>query len=337
MKTSLFNYILPEELIAQHPIKNRDHSRLLILDKKTNEITHKHFYNLVDELTNNDVLVINNTKVIPARLIGKKETGGVIEILLLHENEDDTWECLIKPAKRLKENQTVYFSDLLNATLIKRLDEGRGIFKMNYKGIFLEALEKLGEMPLPPYIHEKLKNKNSYQTIYAKENGSAAAPTAGLHFTKDLLEKIKNKGIEIIEITLHVGLGTFRPVKEANIINHKMHQENYYISKEAEEKLNKAIKNKKNIIPVGTTSLRTLEANYNNGFHSGYYNTDIFIYPGYKFKVVKSLITNFHLPESTLIMLVSALSSKESILMAYNEAIKKKYKFFSFGDAMFIK
>lgn len=337
MKTSLFNYKLPKELIAQHPIKNRDQSRLLILNKKTNELAHKHFYEIVDELGNNDVLVINNTKVIPARLIGKKTTGGVIEILLLHENEDKTWECLIKPAKRLKEGQIVYFSNSLSATLIRHLDEGRGIFQMNYQGIFLEVLEDLGEMPLPPYIHEKLKDKTSYQTIYAKEDGSAAAPTAGLHFTKELLNKIKDKGTEIIEITLHVGLGTFRPVKETNLINHEMHQESYYISKEAEEKLNKAVADNKRIIPVGTTSLRALEANYNNGFQSGHYSTKIFIYPSYKFKIVNSLITNFHLPESTLIMLVSALSSKETILMAYNEAIKEKYRFFSFGDAMFIK
>lgn len=337
MKTSLFNYNLPKELIAQHPIKNRDHSRLLIMDKVTGEINHKLFYEIIDELSSNDVLVINNTKVIPARLIGKKDTGGVIEVLLLHENNDNTWECLVKPAKRLKEGQTVYFSYNLKAILIKHLDEGRAVFRMEYEGIFLEILENLGEMPLPPYIHEKLKDKSSYQTIYAKEDGSAAAPTAGLHFTNELLDKIKAKGVEIIEVTLHVGLGTFRPVKEADLTKHKMHQESYYISKTATNKLNEAVNNNKRIIAVGTTSLRTLEANYINGFHSGYFDTNIFIYPGYQFKVVNSLITNFHLPESSLIMLVSALSDKELIMMAYNEAIEKKYRFFSFGDAMFIK
>ncbi len=337
MKTSLFNYILPEELIAQHPIKDRDHSRLLVMDKISGSINHKHFYDIIDELDNNDVLVINNTKVIPARLMGTKETGGIIEVLLLHENEDKTWECLVKPAKRIKEGQIVYFGELLSAKLIKHLDEGRAIFKMEYEGIFLEILEELGEMPLPPYINEKLTDKNSYQTIYAKEEGSAAAPTAGLHFTNELLDKIKAKGIEIIEVTLHVGLGTFRPVKEENILNHKMHKESYYISTEAANKLNEAIKNNKNIVAVGTTSLRALEANFDDGFKSGYYSTEIFIYPGYKFKAVKKLITNFHLPESTLIMLVSALSSKENIINAYNIAIKEKYRFFSFGDAMFIK
>ncbi len=337
MKTSLFNYQLPEELIAQHPIKDRDHSRLLVVDKKTNEITHHHFYEIINELTENDVLVINNTKVIPARLIGKKTTGGVIEVLLLHENDDKTWECLIKPAKRLKEGQMIHFSDSLQGTLIKHLKEGRAIVQMEYQGIFLEVLEELGEMPLPPYIHEKLEDKNSYQTVYAKEQGSAAAPTAGLHFTSELLTKIKAKGIEVIEVTLHVGLGTFRPVTVSDITNHIMHEESYYLSSEATAKLNKAVKEGKNIIAVGTTSLRTLEANYQDGFHSGHFSTKIFIYPGYKFKVVNSLITNFHLPESTLIMLVSALSSQNLIMKAYNEAIKEKYRFFSFGDAMFIK
>lgn len=339
MKTTDFAYFLPENLIAQTPLKNRDHSRLLILNKETGIIKHKSFTNIIDYLDKGDVLVINNTKVLPARLIGtKEETGAVIEVLMLKELGNDSWECLCKPARRIKVGTNVNFGNLLKAKCIEEKGEGIRKFEFIYDGIFLEILDKLGEMPLPPYIHEKLKDKNRYQTVYAKKVGSAAAPTAGLHFTKDLLTKIKEKGIIIEEITLHVGLGTFRPVKEENIKNHKMHSEYYEMSKKTAEVLNKAKKEKRRIISVGTTTTRTLETiiNLYNEFKESSGWTDIFIYPGYKFKAVDALITNFHLPKSTLIMLVSAFAGKDNIMKAYNEAVKEEYRFFSFGDAMFI-
>lgn len=338
MKLSLFDYNLPEEKIAQHPIKDRTNSKLMVVDKNKETITHKKFYNIIDELTDNDVIVINETKVIPARLIGNKEfTGGVIEILLL-ENDGDYWKALTRPAKRIKEGQTIIFGDgLLKAKCIKHLGEGIVLYEMIYDGIFLEVLESLGEMPLPPYIYEKLDEKNRYQTVYAKNIGSVAAPTAGLHFTDELINNIKKKNVEIIKITLHVGLATFRPISEENVLDHKMHIEKYYISEEETKKLNKAIQNNKRIIAVGTTSVRTLEANFKDSFTSGFGETDLFIYPGYKYQVVDAIITNFHLPKSSLLLLVSAFSNRELILKSYDEAIKNDYRFFSFGDAMFIK
>ena len=340
MKTSDFDYNLPEELIAQTPIKDRDHSRLLIMDRVTGEIEHKNFYDILDYLNKGDVLVINNTKVLPARLIGNKEdTDAVIEVLMLKDLGDDTWECLSKPAKRIKIGTIVKFSDELKAECIFIGEDGIRHFKFIYNGIFLEILDRLGEMPLPPYIHEKLKDKDRYQTVYAKELGSAAAPTAGLHFTKELIKKIKEKGVLVEEITLHVGLGTFRPVEVEDVNNHKMHSEFYTMSKEVADVLNKAKKEGRRIISVGTTTTRTLETimNLYGEFRETSGWTDIFIYPGYQFKAISAQITNFHLPKSTLIMLVSAFSSKENILNAYNEAVKEKYRFFSFGDAMFIK
>ena len=341
MKTDDFDYYLPEELIAQTPLKDRSSSRLLVLDKKTGEIEHKHFYDIIDYLDKGDTLVLNNTKVIPARLIGEKiDTKAVIEILLLKNIDGDNWECLVKPARRIKIGTIVSFGDgLLKAECIKELDEGIRHFKLIYEGILVEILDKLGTMPLPPYIHEKLVDQSRYQTVYAKEVGSAAAPTAGLHFTKELLEKIKEKGINICYVTLHVGLGTFRPVTVDDVTKHKMHSEYYEMSSETANMLNKAKKEGRRIISVGTTSTRTLEtiiSKYNEFKEcSGF--TDIFIYPGYEFKAIDALITNFHLPKSTLIMLVSALASKEIILNAYKEAVNEKYRFFSFGDAMFIK
>ena len=340
MKTSEFDYYLPEELIAQTPIKDRDKSRLLVMDRKTGELEHKNFYDIIDYLVPGDVLVLNNTKVMPARLIGHKvDTDAVIEVLMLKDLGDDTWECLSKPAKRVKVGTIIKFSDELSAKCIYEGEDGIRQYKFIYNGILLEILDRLGEMPLPPYIHEKLKDKDRYQTVYAKEVGSAAAPTAGLHFTKELLNKIKDKGILIEEITLHVGLGTFRPVEVEDVTNHKMHSEFYTMSKETAEVLNNAKKEGKRIISVGTTTTRTLETimNLYNEFKECSGWTDIFIYPGYEFKAIDALITNFHLPKSTLVMLVSAFSSKENILNAYNEAVKEKYRFFSFGDAMFIK
>ena len=340
MKTDDFDFYLPENLIAQTPLERRDSSRLLILDKETGEITHKHFTDIIDYLDKDDILVLNDTKVMPARLYGvKNETNAVIEILMLKEKNKDVWECLVKPAKRVKEGTVVKFSDELNAECIGLGEEGIRIFKFNYKGIFYEILDKLGEMPLPPYIHEKLKDKDRYQTVYAKNIGSAAAPTAGLHFTEDLIEKIKSKGIKMEYITLHVGLGTFRPVNVEDVTKHKMHSEFYQMSKEVADVLNDAKKNHKRIISVGTTSTRTLETimNLYGEFRECSGWTDIFIYPGYKFKAIDSLITNFHLPKSTLIMLVSALAGKENIMNAYKEAVKEEYRFFSFGDSMFIK
>ena len=341
MKLEEFDYYLPEELIAQTPLEKRDSSRLLVLDKKTEEYEDKHFYDIIDYLEEGDTLVLNDTKVLPARLIGEKEdTKAVIEVLLLKNTEKDTWECLVKPARRIKVGTTVIFGNgKLKAKCIKEADEGIRYFEFSYSGIFLEVLEELGTMPLPPYIHEKLKDQSRYQTVYAKEVGSAAAPTAGLHFTKELLEKISAKGINIAYITLHVGLGTFRPVNVEKIEEHKMHSEYYHMSKDVADLLNKTKKSKKRIIAVGTTSTRTLETimtKYGEFKEcSGW--TDIFIYPGYEFKGIDALITNFHLPKSTLVMLVSALAGREAILKAYTHAVNEKYRFFSFGDAMFIK
>ena len=340
MKTSDFDYYLPEELIAQTPIKDRDKSRLLVMDRKTGELEHKNFYDIIDYLNPGDVLVLNNTKVMPARLIGHKvDTDAVIEVLMLKDLGEDTWECLSKPAKRVKVGSIIKFSDELSAECTFVGDDGIRHYKFIYNGILLEILDRLGEMPLPPYIHEKLKDKDRYQTVYAKEVGSAAAPTAGLHFTKELLNKIKDKGIIIEEITLHVGLGTFRPVEVEDVTNHKMHSEFYTMSKETAKVLNKAKKDGRRIISVGTTTTRTLETimNLYNEFKECSGWTDIFIYPGYEFKAIDALITNFHLPKSTLVMLVSAFSTKDNIINAYNEAVKEKYRFFSFGDAMFIK
>ena len=340
MKTDDFDYYLPEHLIAQTPLEKRDESKLLVLDKNTGEIEHKHFKEIIDLLDSNDVLVLNDTKVIPARLIGtKEETNAIIELLMLKNIKDNTWECLTKPAKRIKEGTIVSFGNKLKAKCIEVKDEGIRIFELIYDGILYEILDELGEMPLPPYIHEKLKDKDRYQTVYAKNIGSAAAPTAGLHFTEELLKKIKERGITICYITLHVGLGTFRPVNVEDVTKHVMHSEYYQMSKETANILNEAKKTKKRIISVGTTSTRTLETiikKYGE-FKECSGNTDIFIYPGYKFEAIDALITNFHLPKSTLVMLVSALAGKENIMNAYKIAVEKEYRFFSFGDSMFIK
>lgn len=341
MKTDDFDFELPEELIAQEPILKRDSSRLMVVDKKTGSISHHVFTDIVDLLNKGDVLVLNDTKVIPARLFGIKEnTNAHIEVLLLNNIENNIWSCLVKPAKRVKEGTIISFGDgLLKAKCLEVDDEGIRKIEFKYDGIFMEILDKLGTMPLPPYIKTKLKDKDRYQTVYAKNIGSAAAPTAGLHFTKELLEKIKNKGIIICYVTLHVGLGTFRPVKVEDVSKHKMHSEYYEMNEETANILNKAKEEGRLIISVGTTSVRVLETVMNKYNYfckcSGW--TDIFIYPGYKFKAIDNLITNFHLPKSTLIMLVSALASREIILNAYNEAVKEKYRFFSFGDSMFIK
>ena len=341
MKTEDFDFELPENLIAQTPIKDRDQSRMLVLDKKTGTIEHKHFNEIIDYLDEGDTLVLNDTKVMPARLYGVKEdTNAVIEILLLKELEENNWECLTKPAKRIKIGTIVSFGDgRLKAECIEIKEEGIRVFKLKYDGILYEILDSLGEMPLPPYIHEKLADKNRYQTVYAKNLGSAAAPTAGLHFTKELLKKIEDKGVNIVYITLHVGLGTFRPVNVEDVTKHKMHSEFYIMNKTAADILNKAKLENRRIISVGTTSTRTLETimNLYGEFRECSGWTDIFIYPGYEFKAINSLITNFHLPKSTLVMLVSALAGKENIMNAYHEAIKNEYRFFSFGDSMFIK
>ena len=342
MNINEFDYELPEERIAQSPLKDRSSSKLLVMDRKTGELTHEVFSNIINYLNKGDVLVLNNTKVIPARLIGEKEdTHAHIELLLLKTLENDIWECLSRPQKRLKVGTIVTFGDgILKAQVIELFDEGIVHVKLIYDGILYEILDKLGEMPLPPYIHEKLKDKDRYQTVYAKIEGSAAAPTAGLHFTNELLEELKQKGVIITFVTLHVGLGTFRPVMEENVLDHKMHSEYYEMSEETASILNKAKEEGRRIISVGTTSCRTLEtiARDNNGrFKSCKGNTDIFIYPGFEFKAIDGLITNFHLPKSTLVMLVSAFSKKEYILNAYKVAIENDYRFFSFGDAMFIK
>lgn len=337
MKTDDFDYELPEELIAQTPLKDRSSSKLLLLNKETGTISHDRFSNIIDYLHEGDVLVLNDTKVIPARLFGEKEdTKAHIELLLL-KNDGDNWEALVRPARRVHLGTVVSFGNgLLKAHCIEQYDEGRMLFRMEYDGIFYEILDKLGEMPLPPYIHEHLEDQGRYQTVYAKNEGSAAAPTAGLHFTTELLEKIKAKGVIVTFVTLHVGLGTFRPVSVSDVTKHHMHSEYYAVSQETADILNKAKLEKRRIISVGTTSLRTLESAYDNGFTEKSGWTDIFIYPGYEFKAIDALITNFHLPKSTLIMLVSALAGKDNIMRAYKEAIEHHYRFFSFGDSMFI-
>ncbi|HBF4428412.1 TPA: tRNA preQ1(34) S-adenosylmethionine ribosyltransferase-isomerase QueA [Clostridioides difficile] len=341
MKTSDFKFDLPQELIAQVPIEDRASSRLMVLDKETGNIEHKVFRDIIEYLNPGDCLVLNNTRVIPARLIGEKlETGGKIEFLLLKRTEEDTWQALVKPGKRAKVGTKFSFGNgKLIGEVVDLSDEGSRIIKFHYDGIFEEILDELGNMPLPPYITARLDEKERYQTVYSKHNGSAAAPTAGLHFTEELLNKIKEKGVDIAFVTLHVGLGTFRPVKVEDVLNHKMHSEYYMVSQEAADKINRAKENGKNVICVGTTSCRTIESACNEDGKmketSGW--TEIFIYPGYKFKVLNKLITNFHLPESTLIMLVSAICGKDNVLNAYNEAVKERYRFFSFGDAMIIK
>lgn len=341
MKTDDFDYYLPEELIAQTPLSKRDESRLLVLDKKTGNIEHKHFRNILDYIEKGDTLVLNDTKVLPARLYGvKEETGAVIEILLLNEIESDKWKCLTKPAKRVKEGTIISFGEgKLKAKCTQVLEGGIREYELLYNGILYEILDELGQMPLPPYIHEKLEDKDRYQTVYAKNIGSAAAPTAGLHFTNDLLDEAKQKGINIAFITLHVGLGTFRPVSVEDVTKHKMHSEYYVMDKDTADLLNKTKESGHKIISVGTTTTRTLETimKLYGTFKECSGNTDIFIYPGFEFKAIDKLITNFHLPKSTLVMLVSALAGKENIMNAYNEAVKEKYRFFSFGDSMFIK
>ena len=341
MKVTEFDYELPEELIAQTPIEKRDESRLMVLNRKNNTIEHKTFKDIIDYLEPGDCLVRNNTKVIPARIYGKKETGANIEFLLLNNIEGDICETIGRPGNKLHIGTKVIFGNgLLTAEILDTMPGGTRKVLFTYKGIFNEILDKIGLMPLPPYIHEELKEKDRYQTEYAKYEGSAAAPTAGLHFTNELLEKIEQKGIDISNVTLHVGIGTFRPVKEDTVEAHEMHSEHFYIKQEDCDKINKAKKNGKRVIAVGTTSCRVLEtiADENTGMvHVTEGDTNIFIYPGYKFKCIDGLITNFHLPESTLVMLVSALAGREYILKAYNEAVKEEYKFFSFGDAMFIK
>ena len=341
MQLSDFYYDLPPELIAQDPVQDRSSSKLMVLNKENGQIEHRYFKNIIEHLNEGDCLVINNTKVIPARLIGEKEdTKAQIELLLLKRKEDDIWETLVKPGKKARVGARIVFGDgLLVGEITDVLEDGNRLVHFEYKGIFEEILDQLGEMPLPPYITHKLEDKDRYQTIYAKYDGSAAAPTAGLHFTNELLEEIKKKGIKIAQVTLHVGLGTFRPVKVDNILEHHMHSEYYCLSKEDADIINQAKENHKRVIAVGTTSTRTLETIGDEDGRvreaSGW--TDIFIYPGYTFKVVDALITNFHLPESTLLMLISALADREMILNAYNEAIKNRYRFFSFGDAMFIQ
>ena len=335
-----FDYDLPEELIAQDPLEDRSSSRLMVLDKKTGEVSHHIFKEIIKYLRPGDCLVLNNTKVIPARLYGVKEgTMAKIEILLLKRKQNDVWETLVKPGKKAKPGTKIIFGDgILTGEVIDVVDDGNRLIQFSYDGIFEEILDKLGQMPLPPYITHQLKDKNRYQTVYAKYDGSAAAPTAGLHFTKELLNEVKEKGVDIAEVTLHVGLGTFRPVKVDNVLDHHMHSEFYMVSQEAADKINNAKKNGGRIISVGTTSTRTLEsaADENGMLHECSGWTDIFIYPGYKFKVIDCLITNFHLPQSTLVMLVSALAGREHILSAYKKAVEEKYRFFSFGDAMMI-
>ena len=340
MNTKDFYYDLPEELIAQDPLLNRSSSRLMLLDKETGEIEHKHFYDILDYLHPGDCLVLNETKVIPARLYGVKEdTGAQVEVLLLHRKDKEHWECLVKPGKKLKPGARISFGDgRLKAEIVDILEEGNRLIRFEFSGIFEEVLDKLGEMPLPPYITHKLEDRTRYNTVYAKEEGSAAAPTAGLHWTKELLEQCEAKGVEILRITLHVGLGTFRPVKMEEVEKHHMHSEYYSVSQEVAEKIEACKQRRGRVICTGTTSCRALESAARESgkieAKSGW--TDIFIYPGFEFKVMDALITNFHLPESTLLMLVSALSSREKILHAYEEAVKEKYRFFSFGDAMFI-
>lgn len=339
MRTSDFSYDLPKELIAQVPIKERDMSRLLVLDKKTGKTEHKIFHDILDYLDKGDTLVLNDTQVIPARIFGHREDKQeIIEVLLVKDYGDDKWEVLVKPGKKLKMDTVIVFSDKLKAKVIDILEEGERVIQFEYNGIFNEILDEIGIMPLPPYITEKLQEKDRYQTVYSKIRGSAAAPTAGLHFTRDLLDKIQDKGVNIAYVTLHVGIGTFRPVKVDNVLEHKMHSEYYEISEATANIINDTKKRGNKIVCVGTTSCRTLEsaADENGIVKAEKKETNIFIYPGYRFKVVDHLITNFHLPESTLIMLVSALAGKDNIMKAYKEAVEEKYRFFSFGDAMYI-
>ena len=332
-----FDYDLPQELIAQQPMEPRDHSRLLVVDKKTGEIEHKHFYDLVNYLKPGDVLVFNDTRVIPARLHGTKDTGAHVEVFLLTRRDATDWEVLVRPGKKLQVGAKINFSDELSCEVIEHTDFGGRVVRFKYDGIFEEILDRLGETPLPPYITAPLEDKERYQTVYNRERGSAAAPTAGLHFTKELLQKIKEIGCEEVFVTLHVGLGTFRPVSEAKIEDHKMHKEFYTVSQEAADAVNKAKAEGRRIIAVGTTAVRTLEAAGADGqLHAGSSWTNIFIYPGYKFRLVDDLVTNFHLPQSTLLMLVSTLSTREIMLQTYKKAVEEKYRFFSFGDAMFI-
>lgn len=335
-----FSYDLPQELIAQDPLEDRSSSRLMLLDKNTGAIEHKVFKDIIDYLNPGDCLVLNNTKVIPARLMGVREgTGASIEVLLLKRRENDVWEVLVKPGKKARPGDRIIFGEgKLTAEVLDVVEDGNRLIKFYYEGVFEAVLDELGQMPLPPYITHKLQDKNRYQTVYAKHEGSAAAPTAGLHFTESLLKRIEDKGIQIVRVTLHVGLGTFRPVKVDNVLEHHMHSEFFVVEKEAADRINEARKNGGRIIAVGTTSCRTLESavDENGIIHPMSKETDIFIYPGYKFKAIDALITNFHLPESTLLMLVSALAGRENIMNAYNEAVKEKYRFFSFGDAMFI-
>jgi len=340
MKVSDFNYNLPEELIAQVPLEKRDESRLMVLDREKQTIENKVFKDILDYLEPGDCLVRNNTKVIPARIYGKKETGANVEFLLLKNLEGDIWESIVRPGNKLHVGARVIFGDgILKAEILETMPGGTRKVKFEYEGIFNEILDQIGLMPLPPYIHEELKQKDRYQTVYARYEGSAAAPTAGLHFTPELLKKIEEKGVKIANVTLHVGIGTFRPVKETEVEKHEMHSEHYYIKQEDVEKINEAKKKGKKVISVGTTSSRVLEtiADENGYVKETEGDTQIFIYPGYKFKCVDGLITNFHLPQSTLLMLVSALAGKDYIISAYEEAVKEKYRFFSFGDAMFIK
>lgn len=341
LKKEDFYFDLPEELIAQDPLEDRSSSRLLVLDKETGEVDHHVFKDIVGYLNPGDCLVINDTKVIPARLIGEREgTGAKVEVLLLKRNENDIWETLVKPGRKAKPGTKLVFGNgLLHAEVLEVVEEGNRMIQFHYEGIFEEILDQLGQMPLPPYITHQLEDKNRYQTVYAKHTGSAAAPTAGLHFTPELLKEIEEKGVDIARVTLHVGLGTFRPVKVENILEHHMHSEFYQIDQNAADKINRAKENGHRVICVGTTSCRTVEsaADENGRLHECSGWTEIFIYPGYKFKILDCLITNFHLPESTLIMLVSALAGREHVLAAYEEAIKERYRFFSFGDAMFIK
>ena len=341
MNVKDYDYDLPEELIAQDPLEDRSSSRLMVLDRQTGDVEHRHFTDILEYLHPGDCLVINNTKVIPARLFGVKEdTQAKIEVLLLKRKENDIWETLVKPGKKAKPGTKLVFGDgLLTAEVVDVVEEGNRLIQFHYDGIFEEILDQLGQMPLPPYITHQLKDKNLYQTVYAKYDGSAAAPTAGLHFTKELLQKVKDMGVDIAEVTLHVGLGTFRPVKVENVLDHHMHSEFYMVSQEAADKINRAKESGHRVIAVGTTSTRTLEAaaDENGRLHETSGWTEIFIYPGYQFKVIDALITNFHLPQSTLVMLVSALAGREHVLHAYEIAVKERYRFFSFGDAMLIQ
>lgn len=341
MNVKDYDYDLPEELIAQNPLEDRSSSRLMVLDRQTGDVEHRHFTDILEYLHPGDCLVINNTKVIPARLFGVKEdTQAKIEVLLLKRKENDIWETLVKPGKKAKPGTKLVFGDgLLTAEVVDVVEEGNRLIQFHYDGIFEEILDQLGQMPLPPYITHQLKDKNRYQTVYAKYDGSAAAPTAGLHFTKELLQKVKDMGVDIAEVTLHVGLGTFRPVKVENVLDHHMHSEFYMVSQEAADKINRAKESGHRVIAVGTTSTRTLEAaaDENGRLHETSGWTEIFIYPGYQFKVIDALITNFHLPQSTLVMLVSALAGREHVLHAYEIAVKERYRFFSFGDAMLIQ